>query len=180
MKDFFKQCLEELEDVSGIRQLHWLRQSCEDQEQFDKRKNVLIEGMILSSQRFLYIPQEDQKKIIRKMMIEDQNYEAINSRTVHKWLDLHKNQFPFITEEEMKPQAEPAPLEVADKYLNQLRANIAAMETNYKLPTLKEIKENLEQTPKVETGRQKFVINDIEIWAYNQEEAQKAYNATFN
>ena len=41
------------------------------------------------------------------------------------------------------------------------------------------IEYNLKQVKRVETGRQKFVIEDVEIWAMSQEEAQKAFDATF-
>lgn len=193
MREFFKQCLEELEDVSGIRQLYWLRQSCETKEDFDKRKSVLIESMVLASQRFPYINQEEQKKIIRRMMIEDQQYDALNSRTIHKWLDLHKDKFPFITESEMEQSHAPeAPPEVAAKYIEKLKAIIES--TGRQVPTMTQeeiqkegherIKDPMIAKLKDElsapfTPRQKFVIEGIEIIAVSQEEAQKAFDATF-
>lgn len=200
MKEFFQQCLEELEDVTGIRQLHWLRQACDDQSAFDKRKKILIDSMVTVCLQFPYIPEKAQQKVIRKMMIEDQQYEGLNSRTIHKWLTLASNSYRThsqFNEDDLTPRdsegkpTDPAPPEVAEKYIEQLKEIIA--NTGRKVPQVSE--EEIQAEGKIRdpqiaklkeqigTGginpRPKFVIEGVEIQASSKEEAQKAYNATF-
>ncbi len=174
MKDFFRECLEQLEDRTGLRQLFFLKSQCETQGDFDKRKNVLLESMVVVSKRFNYIPDEAQKKYISRMIVEDQQYDSLNSRTIWKWLDLHKDKHmtaPKISEDELTP----APPEVAEKYIAEFYANLAKIGN----PLAGKAEEILKGVKRKETGRSKFVIDGIEIWAMSQEEAQKAYDVTF-
>jgi len=183
MRDFFIQCLKDLESLTGLRQLFFLQSDLEDGE---RKKNVLIAGMILACKDYPFIPEEAQKKIIRDQMVKDQNYEALNSRTIHKWLTAAANAYRThsqFTEDDLMPRdqngkaTEPAPPEVADKYYREWMASLAKVGDG--MPTIGEIEDNLKQVKRVETGRQKFVIEDVEIWAMSQEEAQKAFDATF-
>ncbi len=96
MKDFFIECLKDLKDLTGINQLHWIMQECKDQQEFDKKKDNIIKSMVLVSEQFNYIPEEDQKRIIRDQMIKDQDYDSLNSRVVWKWLNLYKEHFASI------------------------------------------------------------------------------------
>jgi hypothetical protein len=91
MKQFFKKCLEELELRAGIRQMHWLRQECADQADFDKKVELLIGSMVRVTDKFDYIPEEMQKKYILLELEQDQNYDGLNSRVIWKWLDRHKS-----------------------------------------------------------------------------------------
>lgn len=183
MKDFFIQCLKDLEPLTGLRQLFFLQNDLEDGE---RKKNVLIDGMILACKDYPFIPEVAQKKIIRDQMVKDQTYEALNSRTIHKWLTAASNAYRThsqFTEADLMPRDEngnvtqPAPPEVAEKYEKQLLANLAKIGTG--LPTMSEVKDHLKEVKKIETGRQKFVIEGIEIYAMNQAEAQKAFDSTF-
>lgn len=200
MKEFFQQCLEELEDVTGIRQLHWLRQACEDQATFDRRKTVLIDSMVMACQQFGFIPELAQQKMIRKMMIEDQQYDSLNSRTIHKWLTLAANSYRThsqFNEDDLTPRdqnGKPAPAlspEESQKYIDQIMENISKI--GRKVPQLSDEEiQNEGQIRDPQVGRlkeqigtgginprPKFVIEGIEIQAASKEEAQKAYNATF-
>jgi len=106
MKEFFLQCLKDLEPLTGKRQLaFWETEAGTDLAEAQRKINVCIEGMVNISKQFNYIPEESQQKIIRRMMLEDQQYESLNARTIHKWLDLHKDKFPVnrISEDEMTP-----------------------------------------------------------------------------
>lgn len=183
MKDFFIQCLKDLEPLTGIRQLYFMQSDLEDGE---RKKNVLIYGMIAAAEDYPYIPEESKKKIIRDQMVKDQNYEALNGRTIHKWLNAAANAYRThsqFTEADLLPRdkdgkpTEVAPPEVAEKYQKELMANLAQIGTG--LPKVEQILEGFKEVRRVETGRQKFIIENIEIWAMNQEEAQKAYDATF-
>ncbi len=123
MKEFFIECLKNLEALTGIRQLFFLQSDPEGA----KKKDVLIDGMVLVSKKFDYIPEETQQKYIRKMMVEDQNYESLNSRVIWKWLDMHK--VNHIThshfDEDALTQYEPASPEVADYWANKWKEELA-------------------------------------------------------
>lgn len=88
MKDFFILCLKDLESISGLRQLFFLQSDLEDGE---RKKDVLIAGMVATCKNFDYIPEKAQQKIIREMMVKDQDYDSLNSRVIYKWLNMHKD-----------------------------------------------------------------------------------------
>lgn len=90
MKEFFTQCLKDLEPLTGIRQLFFLESDLDDGK---RKKDVLIDGMVAVCAQFPYIPEQAQQKWIRKMMVEDQNYEALSPRTILKWLTLLSNSY---------------------------------------------------------------------------------------
>lgn len=123
MKEFFIECLKDLESLTGLRQLYFLQSDLEDGE---RKKNVLIQGMILAAQDYPYIPEDAQKKIIRDQMVKDQNYDALHARVIHRWLGgasaKYWNGQPQETE---KKEAPIAPPEVADQYIKQIQENIA-------------------------------------------------------
>jgi len=100
MKEFFIQCMKDLEPLTGIRQLFFMQSDIEDgQRKFD----VLIKGMVSKAAEFDYIPEAVQKAIIKKMMVKDQEYDQLNSRVIDKWLNLHKDQYFTSKPEELKP-----------------------------------------------------------------------------
>lgn len=182
MRDFFKQCLEDLEALTGNRQMYFFATDPDG----TRKLKVCLDGMVLAAKDYPYIPEDAQKKIIREQMVKDQNYEALNSRTVHKWLTAAANAYrthsQFSTED-LTPRdqdgnpTEPAPPEVADKYYQQWLSSLAKI--GNPLPTIEQITADLKEVKRVETGRQKFVIEGIEVWAANEKEAQKAFDATF-
>jgi len=87
MKEFFKQCLEDLESLTGIRQLYFIQVDPDGKRKIE----VLISGMITTSKHFPYISESDQQRIIREQMVKDQDYDSLNSRTVYKWLNMNKD-----------------------------------------------------------------------------------------
>lgn len=124
MKQFFKQCLDDLEALTGLRQLYFMEI---DLENGKRRIDTCLEGMILAARDYPYIPEEAQKKIIREQMVKDQTYEALNSRIVHKWLTASSSK--YFRESGHIPEGKSgeaaAPPEVADKYAAQLLATLA-------------------------------------------------------
>lgn len=87
MKEFLKQCFRDLEALTGIRQLYFFEVDPEGERKLD----ICIQGILKVCEMYPYIPQEAQKKIIREQMVKDQDYEALNSRTVWKWFDKAKD-----------------------------------------------------------------------------------------
>jgi hypothetical protein len=87
MEKFLTQCLNNLESLTGIRQLYFLEQDLDGA----RKISVLIKGMLIVCGQFDYIPEKDQQKIVSDMMVKDQDYDAMNSRTLYKWFNLHKD-----------------------------------------------------------------------------------------
>lgn len=150
MKDFFTQCLKDLESLTGIRQLYFLQSDLEDGE---RKKNVLIDGMVATRNQFDYIPDEAIKKIVREQMVKDQDYDALNSRVLFKWLNMHKDvyfakaQTPFkidsvdLTEEQR---------ERIDKLANEYKASLI---NDFK-PVYKNLEYEIERIKKEDEERQ--------------------------
>jgi hypothetical protein len=67
MKAFFKQCLDELEQINGCRQLFFLQSDPDGK----KKIEVLLAGMVEASKQFPYIPNDAQEGIIKKMIIRN-------------------------------------------------------------------------------------------------------------
>lgn len=141
MKKFFLECLRDLEDLTGIRQLFFLQSDVDGA----RRRDILIDGMVLKSKEFSYIPEEEQKRIIRKMMVEDQNYDALNARIIHKWLDMHKTGFIVDNKFDLKltPAEELPSDEVVAKYVKQFEENMLKIGKPKAVNGFKEIREEL-------------------------------------
>lgn len=190
MKAFFEQCLKDLEALTGKRQLaFWEMEAAKSPDaakEGDRLIKVCIEGMLFACREFAFIPDDHKKRIIREQMVKDLVYDSLNGRTVYKWLAqaaaAYRTHSQF-SEEDLIPRDEngnptkPAPPEVAAKYEQQLLASLAWV--GNQLPTVNELVEHIGEVKRVETGRQKFVIEGIEIYAMSREEAQKAFDATF-
>lgn len=88
MNEFFTQCMKDLYALTGIEQVRWMQNDLKDgKRNFD----LCVEGMAQVSKQFAYIPEDEQKKIVRRMMVEDKDYTGLNSRVVYKWLALFKD-----------------------------------------------------------------------------------------
>lgn len=81
----------------------------------------------MTCQQFPYIPEEAQKKIIREHMVKDQDYEALNSRTVWKWLNMNKDVW-WAKEQAAEPsETPPEPMsEETKKMVDKFMADLAA------------------------------------------------------
>jgi len=89
MKEFIIQCLDDLESLTGIRQTYYLTTGTDGK----RKATVLIQGILEVCKQFSYISEADQQKIIREQMVKDQNYDALNSRTVWKWFNGVKDKY---------------------------------------------------------------------------------------
>lgn len=175
MRDFFIQCLKDLESLTGLRQLFFLQSDLQDGE---RKKNVLIEGMILVAKKFDYIPEEEQKKIISRMMVEDQDYDSLNSRVIWKWLNLHKDKYFEGQSHYEEINTKPAPPEVADKYIEQVKESLKQIGNPQIVNGLKKLREESGVKSIPREPRKLFKINGYEVYATTEAEALKAYHAT--
>jgi hypothetical protein len=87
MKAFIEQCLRDQEAINGIRQLYYLETDTDGKRKLE----ITILGILKTCEQFPYIPEQAQQKIIREQMVKDQDYDALNSRTVWKWLNQNKD-----------------------------------------------------------------------------------------
>jgi hypothetical protein len=147
MKQFFEQCLRDLEALTGKRQVYYW-QTETDTDSSGKAKGarkfeVCVQGMVIQSQNFPYIPEEDQKRIITEMIVKDQDYEALNSSVIYKWLAMYKDKyFMAANAPEPEPMRELTPEESAriDELANQFKAQLIG---NFQ-PSFKGIEKDME------------------------------------
>lgn len=129
MKEFFLQCLNDLEARTGLRQLYWLQQNPDA----DRQVNIVLDSMVIVSGEFSYIPEEDQQRIISAMMVKDQDYDSLNSRVIYKWLSGHRehywslvqNKGEDIPQVELTGEQRASIDRLAGEFLKQLSGNFS-------------------------------------------------------
>lgn len=172
MKQFFKKCLEELDLKTGIKQLHWLKQECKDQAEYDTKIDLLIGSMVRVTDKFDYIPEDMQKTYILLEMEQDQQYDGLNSRVIWKWLDRHKSK--HMTHSQFSE------VDLSQgKYFDELKPDIQELVNNFvrdlseakKVPSLKpeQIEAEGQERPK-RTSAAHFSNPDLETMAKNRVE----------
>jgi len=173
MKEFIKQCLEDLEPLTGIRQLYFMQQDADG----IRKIKVLIDGIILALEDYPYIPEEAKKKIIRDQMVKDQNYDALNSRVINKWMaTFGSTYFNNWQKEQTQENHKPAPPEIADKYIAEFKANLEKIGGPKTTP-----QPYYERFPKSYSkeylaNKKKFIIEGVEILAESEEQAIEIYS----
>ena len=161
MKDFFKRCLEDLEPLTGIRQLYFL-QTDQDGE---RKITVLIAGMIETSKQFPFISELDQQRIIREQMVKDQDYDSLNSRTIYKWLNMNKD-FYFMGANSA-PEAPRVLLsdeekERIDQLANQFKSSLVG---NFR-PEYKDIQKEIDEIKLEDLEKQEGRVSDAKKLGY--------------
>lgn len=89
MKAFLIQQLKELEARTGIKQLVWLQQKPDKDEQV----RLLVDAMLTICKQYTYIPEDKQKVIIERGIMEDREFDSLNARTLGKWFDLYGGKY---------------------------------------------------------------------------------------
>lgn len=196
MREFFRQCMKDLESLTGIRQLFFL---LSDEDDGARKYEILLDGMVAVSSEFDYITEKEKQQIIRRMMVQDQTYDALNARVIYRWLsgakdahtlrDRHEQSKPpvyadyvaWCEKEGITPLPEgqytlqPSSDQVS-RYADQLKANLAR------------IGRVTSPQPFEEKGYEKsllpdylkdhlFTIEGIDICAQTEEGAREIYMA---
>lgn len=128
MREFLAQCLKHLEPLTGIRQVYYLEIDPDGKAKINK----LIEGCMVVCKQFDFIPESAQQGIIKRMMIEDQQYDAFNSRTLTKWFSLFREKYMDAPKEDApRVQLTPEENERIDAMLNNLKAGLLGEAPKY-------------------------------------------------
>lgn len=91
MRDYFKNIILNLYIYCGNRQA---------EKMTDDESKMLLDALCRVSAIYNYIPEEEQKRIIDKCLLEDKEYQNINARLISKWLEVNSKK--FFTEEAHK------------------------------------------------------------------------------
>lgn len=140
MRDFYKNILENLYIYCGNRQIDKMT---------DTDIVELLDALCNISKLFDYIPEHEQIAIIKRCLLSDKDYQNLNVRLIHRWLT--ENGKMYFKEEAHKPieYFEPAPREVAEKYIEQFKANLKGIgKTTITRITDEEIKQEGQERPK--------------------------------
>lgn len=156
MKEFFEQCLRDLEPLTGKRQVYYWQIET-DLDSSGKAKGarkfeVCVHGMVIQSGNFRYIPLDDQKRIISDMIVKDQEYENLNSSTIYKWLAMYKDKYFMdanATESEPIHQHTSEELERIDKLAKEYLAQLAVALH----PSFKGIEKDMESIKREDAAR---------------------------
>lgn len=141
MRDFFKQELEALKAKTGLNQYENFSAMVDSEGNSiaAKQIGILLDSMVLACNEFPYIPDMDKCTIIQKMIIQDQDFTALNSRSVWKWLNMHKDVYWGKVKHEEETPVEYPPLteeEKAELDKELLRRKAEAMAEKTKFPGL--------------------------------------------
>lgn len=182
MRDFFKQELKTLHLKTGLQQYFKLQ----EMENWEKQFEILLNALEFACKEFPYIPDEAKQKIISDNIIKDQGYTSLNSRVVWGWLNGNKNVYWEGQSDFHEITREPAPPEVANKYIEELLSNISKIGKVTQPVDLN--KAHRDRGDTLVTGKEyieykanliQFVCDQIQIPASSEESAIKQFKDAF-
>ena len=153
MKEFFKSELQTLKAKTGLNQY----ETVSNMPDAAKQIGILLDSMVLVCNEFPYIPDSDKQKIIKKMIIQDQEFTALNSRAVWKWLNMHKDAY-WAKEQEIEHLEQPAgPLSPeTEKLIKDFQDNLARQmeaEKRNRITSGKRLREEMEKITREDSER---------------------------
>lgn len=192
MRNFFKDKLNNLYIYCGNRQLDKMS---------DPEITALLDALERVSKVYGYIPEEHQKQIIEKCLIEDKEYQNLNARLISKWLEVNGKVFFIQKHHEEKTQPENyKPLEgeerdrAINEYLGVLAKTTSELSYNQNKGSGSRLRENLDQhgiiqppnktleeseAVKSKHAVRSFWIDDFEIYAKDQADAMRIFIENF-
>lgn len=147
MKDFFKTELQTLKAKTGLNQY----ETFSNMPDAAKQIGILLDSMVLACNEFPYIPDFDKCAIIQKMIIQDQDFTALNSRSVWKWLNMHKD--IYWTKANGKPKDEPIVFEPLKPETEQMIREFQARLLETSTPTFPGLNLTMDQIKKEDAMR---------------------------
>lgn len=106
MREYFTRLLNNLESLTGMKQLERISQKHNAADEL----NNLLDILCRVSDLFPYIPDDAKKNIISDSVVTDQDFIGLNAKIIYKWLNLRKDIYfkevahqHRITEEDYAP-----------------------------------------------------------------------------
>jgi hypothetical protein len=115
MRNYFKNLLQNLDKLSGLKQYEKLCQSQNPKEEI----TTLLDILCRVCEQFPYIPDLDKQKIINDAVVTDGEFIGLNARIVYKWLNLKKDQYFTELAHQDTPENEPLTGEAREARLNE-------------------------------------------------------------
>jgi hypothetical protein len=144
----------------------------------DTEITTLLDALCYISRLFNYIPEPEQQRIIRQCLMSDKEYQNLNARLINKWLsDNGKIFFKEEAHQEKEPSGKPLTIEEAQPYIDQIKANLEKIGKPERRKV--EVHES-SALKKYYEGKQKFVIEGVEILAESEERAREIYLMNFD
>lgn len=124
MRAFFQTILENLYIYCGNRQI---------EKMDDTEVTALLDALCRVSALYNYIPEDDQKTIIEKCLVEDKDYQNINARLVSKWLEINGKKFFQEIAHKETVHHEPATPEQRSHWLAEWQKELDKINTNFEI-----------------------------------------------
>lgn len=125
MREYFKELMQNMYILTGYRQ---------EQKLTDSQLSHLLDELTRASNKFSKIPEETKRSIIDRSILYDKEFTGLTPRKVYQWLSDYWQQLPqssrqkLIEPEEEQKEWLPADPEKAQKYIDKLKKNLAALE----------------------------------------------------
>lgn len=155
LRDFFKLEMETLQAKTGMRQLETMMAK----DGWEVDLSLLLDLLVAECNRpaFMQIGVDVKMKIIREAIISDKDFIGLNAKFVYKslanwWYANGDRYMEKHTQALPKEQHEPAPPEVAEKYLKEWESSLMGTENNLKgvpVLTTAEIQSEGQQTENI-------------------------------
>lgn len=92
MKAFFEQCLRDLHRLTGLKQY---LEICNKPTEAEAKEEMdtIVAGMVRVSEKFSYIPQDAQKRIVAHQIVSDPEMYALNAKIIFKWFNAVSDKY---------------------------------------------------------------------------------------
>jgi hypothetical protein len=127
MRDYFKNLLQNLDKLTGIKQYEKLCQTKNPKEEI----KTLLDILCRVCDQFPYIPDEDKKRIIQDATIADQEFIGLNAKIIFKWLNMKREFYMKDPKDEVVIHPDALTGEAMQRRLDEWREALAKVETNY-------------------------------------------------
>lgn len=133
MREFLKSELENLHLKTGLQQFFKLSEMTKvvdgkEEPDGERQIRILIDSMVIVCEEFPMIPDEAKQKIISAAIVRDQDFTALNSRVVWRWLNGQKDRFMKKLEsgdqQDKRVELTPDAIARIDKILDETKAGL--------------------------------------------------------
>lgn len=157
MREYFIQLLNNLESLTGMKQLERIGQKPNAADELNKLLDILCRVCDL----FPYIPNDAKKNIISDSVVTDQDFIGLNAKVIYKWLNLRKDiYYKEVAHIEGQNQPEPVTGEKRQEWLNIWTQELDKISDNF---TVKPVSN-------AEIMREKFMGNQAEPSSYKPDQ----------